>query len=115
MRVNDKEIRDAQELLDRVGSALDLAPEVWERISKAENLATQTHAEELLKALWNWDGDHTVAACLGSGSSRVDWVEALAMYRCQDCGAKEKRVAIAQSAAIQGLKDECGATRRGTK
>jgi len=110
MWLNNREIRDAEELLTLVASALDLAPEVLERIAQVEPRYFEQARQGVLDALLNWHDDHTVPACLSCGSPRVDWVEALAMYRCQDCGAKEERVA--QRAAIQGLDDECGVTRR---
>ena len=51
MRINDIGIDNAQELLDLVGSALDLGPEVLERIAQAEPHYFSDAREELLKAL----------------------------------------------------------------
>lgn len=112
MCLNNRGFRDTEELLALVGSALDLAPEVLERIAQAVPGYFAEAREELLKALGRWEDDHTVPACLSCGSSRVDWVEDLAIYRCQDCGAKEERAAKTRRAAIQGLNDECEPTRR---
>jgi predicted RNA-binding Zn-ribbon protein involved in translation (DUF1610 family) len=99
MRINDIGIDNAQELLDLVGSALDLGPEVLEHITQAEPHYFSDARQELLKALSRWDDDHTVPACLSCGSERVDWVDALAMYRCQDCGAQEERTSRTRKAA----------------
>ena len=99
MRINDMGIDNAQALLDLLGSALELGPEILEHLAQAEPHYFGVAREELLKALSRWDDDHTVPACLSCGSLRVDWVDALAMYRCQDCGAEEGRTAQAGKAA----------------
>jgi hypothetical protein len=78
---------------------LDLAPEVFERISHADPPYFAEAREELLKALARWDDDHTVPACLSCGSPRVDWLDTLALYHCQDCGAEEERTVQARRAA----------------
>jgi hypothetical protein len=73
-----------------VGSALDLAPQVLERIAQVEPRYFEQARQGVLEALRRWDDDYAVPACLDCGSPRVDWVEALALYRCQDRGAEEK-------------------------
>jgi hypothetical protein len=83
-----------------------------ERIAQVEPRYFEQACQGVLDALRNWDDDHSVPACLSCGSPRVDWVEAPAMYRCQDCGAKEEHAARTRRAAIPGLNDGCEATRR---
>ena len=99
MRINDMELARAQELLVRVGQALDLAPEAFERLSEVDPRYLTEARTELHSALDRWNEDHTVPACLNCGSQRVDFAGDIGRFRCQECGAEEDRTVKARKAA----------------
>jgi DNA-directed RNA polymerase subunit RPC12/RpoP len=68
-------------------------------VGQADPSYFQEVREQLLKALANWDDDQKTPVCLHCGSARVDWIEATASYRCQDCGAEEERAGEGRKAA----------------
>ena len=104
MRRNEEEIQEAQGLSDSapVGSALDPAQQVLVRIFQTEAGYFNRAREELLRSLRRRDDGQKVPACLACGNPRVDWVESLALFRCQDCGAEQDRVPQERRATLHG-------------
>ena len=90
---------DADRLLQELSFALDLSTEGLRRLSQANPRYLEEARREIADALKLWDDDQTVPACLACGSPRVDWIDAQALYRCQDCGSEEERVAKIRRAA----------------
>lgn len=87
------------EQLEALAEHLGLELETLERISQAGPEYFETAREEVLKALRNWDADQKIPVCLYCGSPKVDWIEATASYRCQECGAEEERAGEGRKAA----------------
>lgn len=88
------------ELLDAVSTMLALNMDSLERIAQAEPRYFEEARQGVLDALRRWDDDHKVPACLACGSPRVDWVEPMALYRCQECGAEENRITHERKATL---------------
>ena len=83
--------RNPERLMEALGTVLDFDQSMLAEIGQADPAYFEEAREQLLKGLRDWNEDQKIPVCLNCGSPLVDWVAALAAWRCQKCGAVEDR------------------------
>lgn len=90
---------EAERLIENLGNVLDLDNATLTEIGQAGPEYFKEAREKLLESLKAWDDGQKIPVCLYCGSPKVDFVDATASWRCQDCGAVEERAGEGRKAA----------------